>query len=563
MGRYSVDVKANKHIFEAIFTEFLAMQNPNYDKITRVLINNPDVDKNTLSKAKLLTAATKLNIQLPETIRDLLQTRKIRTLSGVAPVTVLTKPFPCPGKCIFCPNDVKMPKSYMSDEPGAQRAYANSFDPYYQTFNRLVALRNMGHNTDKVELIILGGTWSSYPEFYQIWFVKRCFDAMNDFGQSETNQILEPPTDQPMDEALLREIQGETMKETYNQIISVALNAKLAKAKGEVATWEDLFATHKRNETAKIRCIGLVIETRPDEITLDEVVRIRKLGATKVQIGIQSLNNRVLKLNKRGHNARQTRDAINMLRRAGFKIHAHWMPNLYGSTPFVDKIDYLRLFLDKNIRPDELKVYPCSLIASAELMKYYKSGKWHPYSKEQLQGVLEFVFKHTPRYARLTRVIRDIPSTDIVVGNKITNFRQLIKTKSVDIRAREIRGKDVKSENLELKITRYKTGVSQEYFLEQVTYADQITAFLRLSLSKDRAMIREVHVYGQSVDIGKSTPGAAQHVGLGKGLIDTAMKIAIEKGFTELFVISSIGTREYYKKLGFITEDLYQKISLV
>src|SRR3990172_7098370 len=199
---------------------------------------------------------------------------------------------------------------------------------------------------------------------------------------------------------------------TYNAVVGLARNDK--KLAGEDSTWEELFASHAKNVAALCKCTGLVIETRPDEITKDEIVRMRRLGATKVQIGVKSLNDRVLKLNKRGHTAARTAEAFSLLRAAGFKIHAHWMPNLYGSNPEMDIEDYRRLFDDPDFRPDQLKLYPCSLIESAELMQYYQSGVWRPYTHDELLGVLVECFKATPEYCRLTRVVRDIPGTDIV-----------------------------------------------------------------------------------------------------------------------------------------------------
>jgi elongator complex protein 3 len=361
-------------------------------------------------------------------------------------------------------------------------------------------------------------------------------------------------------------------------VVAKALIGKVAGLQEEAATWDELISSQKENETTRSRCVGLVLETRPDEINEEELMRIRKLGGTKIQIGIQSLNDEVLKLNKRGHDSRKTREATNMIRQAGFKIHAHWMPNLYGSDPKKDLEDFKKLFSDDSIKPDELKIYPCSLIASAELMKYYRDGSWKPYSEEELLWLLKEVMQLVPRYCRVTRVIRDIPGTDIVAGNKKTNFRQIVErelakqgNESKDIRAREIRGRPVKEEELKLKTTRYETAVSQEYFLEFITKNDCITGFLRLSLPKienyldelkNKAIIREVHVYGQSLEIGKTKSGKAQHIGLGKSLIKEAEKIAKDEDFSELSVISSIGTRIYYEKNGFSSiknkNQLYQ-----
>lgn len=488
-------------------------------------------------------------------ILEKLKKKPIRTLSGVTPVTVLTKPFPCPGECIFCPADVRMPKSYIANEPGAQRAGQNGFDPYLQVYNRLQAYQEIGHPVGKIELIVLGGTWSAYPESYQIWFIKRLFDGLNDFGAGHDHR----PEIQPID---LQDRLADT--ETYNQ--HIATKTKYLKSQHQTTTWQDLFQSQTQNETAACRCVGLVLETRPDYVSESEVIRLRRLGATKIQIGIQSLSDSVLKLNKRGHTLAQTEAAINLLRQAGFKIHAHWMPNLYGSTPTADIQDYQQMFTNPNIRPDELKIYPCSLIDHTELMDLYHQKKWQPYTQEQLIQVLSFCLTHTPEYCRLTRVIRDIPGTEIVAGNKTTNLRQLLEAtldhqQMWDIRAREIKHRRVNQTDLSLDQIEYQTAVSREIFLQYITVERRIAAFLRLSLPSKpgaRAMIREVHVYGQSITVGQTSTSQAQHSGLGKTLISQAIYIAKQNGYPGISVISAIGTRQYYQKLGFTLADLYQ-----
>lgn len=634
----------------------------------------------------------------PNLVKKLL-IKPTRTISGVTPVTVLTKPFPCPGQCIFCPNDLRMPKSYLSDEPGAQRAERNGFDPYLQTFGRLKALQNIGHEVNKVELIVLGGTWSFYPETYQIWFIKRCFDALNDFSEkkeTEYQELLAKIGDpnyrhHSKNMEVIRNVQNTSKpfegkaSQTYNQIISDRLKneEKTPYILTQKATWQELFVEQEKNETVSCRCVGLVIETRPDKISPKEVIRIRKLGCTKTQIGFQSLNDEVLKLNHRGHNVNSTRYAVKLLRLAGFKIHAHWMANLYGSDPKKDQLDFAKMFEEGDFRPDELKVYPCSLLHTAELMDYYRAGLWKPYTQEELLEVMVFVMTKTPVYCRLTRIIRDIPSTDIVVGNKKTNFREIAQKElqnqnlaATDIRAREIRNKQVIMEDLELKGTWYNTNVGSEIFLEFVTKQKEIAGFLRLflpflgcnqkqiyeerllkqieflDLSKkenldnlestnpdldtdqnqkinlnllkvseiskssdstkkfmfeeqkdiltsfisskqnlefypnteflkqikvrkidfdhpflpelnNSGVIREVHVYGQSVKVGdKSLDGKAQHLGLGSKLVEFAQKIATKIGYQKIAVISSIGTRKYYQKFGFEKEGLYQTKNL-
>ena len=270
----------------------------------------------------------------------------------------------------------------------------------------------------------------------------------------------------------------------------------------------------------------------------------------------------------------KTQQAFDLIRRAGFKIHGHYMPNLYGSNPELDKSDYLKMFSEIYFRPDELKIYPCSLIKTAELMKFYQEGKWNPYSQEELAEVICFTILNTPRYCRLTRIIRDIPSDDIVVGNKFTNFRQIAenfikksKQKVFEIRSREIKNKKFSDNNLKILETRYETNSTNEVFLEYVNDQDEIFGFLRLSLPKissfipelkDCAVIREIHIYGQSTEVGKKDPKNSQHQGLGKNLIKKAEEIASLNRYEKLAVISAIGTRDYYHKNGFELNNLYQ-----
>jgi elongator complex protein 3 len=597
----SLDLNQHRERLVAILHEVVHKPNLSRKQLDQLLRIYPRGNDGTYSRDELITAYRALagTNGLPSfdpAIVERLRRKPVRTSSGVTPVTVLTKPFPCPGECIFCPNDVRMPKSYLSDEPGAQRAEQNSFDPYLQTYTRLLSYHNTGHPTDKIEIIILGGTWSFYPESYQIWFVQRIFDALHDFGKginrmAEVEAALRDASQLHPERNIVNVIlNGARLDQTYNQVVQSVYRDEMRRSReiaqaveqgklprspiDEFATWDELDSAHRENETAACRSVGLVVETRPDYISEEEVLRVRRLGCTKVQIGFQSLNDLVLKLNKRGHTVDATRRAVKLLRQAGFKIHAHWMPNLYGSTPEIDIADYRQMFDDPDFRPDELKIYPCSLIESAELIQHYQDGSWRPYTHDELLHVLAECFRETPEYCRLTRVIRDIPSTDIVVGNQMTNFRQVVEQelqrrgeRSGDIRAREIRFHQVTNDDLRLDELRYATSCSHEVFLQYITPERFIAGFLRLSLPAepsiteeltDAAIIREVHVYGQSLEIGEASPGRAQHSGLGKQLIERAIEIAREHGYRRLAVISAIGTREYYRKRGFEDGSLYQ-----
>lgn len=495
-----------------------------------------------LTKAALVAAyhqlvdsgASHLSPHLLERIRM----KPMRTLSGVTTVTVLTRPYPCPGKCIFCPTDVRMPKSYLPDEPGAMRALEHEFDPYAQVQARIRALANLGHPTDKIELLILGGTWSSYKRDYQEWFVARCFDAMNEVTHAG-HEVHK----------------GKPAADSAPCVVNLP-------------------EIHALNETAPHRNVGLVIETRPDEITPDELRWLRRLGVTRVQLGAQSLDDRLLALNKRGHDVECTRQATALLRAAGFKIVLHWMPNLLGATPQSDRADFARLWHD--LCPDEIKIYPTQLLANTELYEYWQRGEFRPSTTEELIDLIADIKPTIPRYCRVNRVIRDIPSHNVVEGNRRTSLRQDVHaemkrrgTRCQCIRCREVRGKAINSNALILDDLVYRAGTAEEHFLSYVTSDDKLAGFVRLSLpSKDApqtgmsdldeaALIREVHIYGQSLPVGAEQEGMAQHAGLGTRLLAEAERIARENGFARMAVISAVGTRQYYLARGFERGEYY------
>lgn len=515
MSKFDFNPKPYRKILKTII-QALA-EGENYDKVLR---RYPKTKASIFTKAEIIQALRYFGKPIS------LLGKPIRTLSGVVPVTLLTKPYPCPGKCIFCPNDVKMPKSYLSAEPGAQRAKANNFDPYNQVSSRLQSYYANGHSTDKVELIILGGTWSAYPLSYKIWFIYRCFEALNNF--------------KPDRKLNLPQLSGES-------------------------DWFRLFSAQKINETAACRCVGLSIETRPDFITISQLIELRKMGCTKIQIGIQSLSDKVLKLNHRGHTVSATKKAIKLLRQFGFKIQAHWMANLYGSTPKKDVADFKKLFSQKWYRPDELKIYPCSLLATAPLMKYYRLKLWRPYTDQELLSVMKAILPLVPAYCRVSRMIRDFSSNDIVIGNKTTNLRQIVETnlpRIQEIRSREIKDQVINPANLKLRIVTYPASASQEKFIQWVTPTNQICGFLRLSLpyKSNSAMIRELHVYGRSLNL--KAKGKTQHLGLGSKLIQTAKTLSRQNKYQILSVISAVGTREYYRRHGFVDAELYQQFTI-
>lgn len=549
--RRNYDPAQHSAALYAIFQQIQQVPDAEWDyrkSLTPILARFPKEGKGLYSKANLIAGYRHLvaegDLEADPLLEKRITMKPMRTQSGVAPVTVLTAPAGCPGKCIFCPDDWRMPKSYIYDEPGCQRAERDGFDPYKQTLGRITAFESIGHTADKVELLILGGTWSAYSRNYREWFVQRCFDAMNAAGNPDYR-----------DSASLAEAQAHNVN-----------------------------ATHRN--------VGLVIETRPDWITPDEIRHLRQLGVTKVQIGVQSLDDEILTLNQRGHDVDSVRQALGLLRTAGFKLHLHWMPNLYGATPEKDRADFARFFDDPAIRPDELKIYPCSLIADTGLYDLWQAGKYHPYSLDEMVDLLADVKPTIPPYTRVNRLFRDIPAHHIQAGVRLSNLRQVVHDELARrgqpcgcIRCHEIKRRQVDADDLVLRTYTYDTDLTREHFLyfathEQSSQSGLIAGFLRLSLPLapnagsraflpeivESAMIREVHVYGPALNIGKENDGegplGAQHVGLGTRLLEEARRISRAAGFRQISVIAATGTRGYYAARGFEQGELYMNAPL-
>jgi elongator complex protein 3 len=452
----------------------------------------------------------------------------IRSQSGIATVTVITEPYPCPGRCVYCPTEARAPKSYLTNEPAMMRAVRNDYDPYRQVTSRMDTLHQTGHATDKIELIIKGGTWSFYPEAYQQEFIQRCLDAANG-------------------------IEAESLEDAQ-----------------------------RRNETAAHRIIGLTIETRPDYINESEIRRLRELGVTRVELGVQSLNERVLELIVREHTTAEVRGATALLRNAGFKIAYHLMPNLPGATPEDDRETFHELFENPAYRPDAMKIYPCVVIESAELSRWWKEGRYQPYDDETLIELLADVKALVPPYVRIERVIRDIPSTSIVAGCKVTNLRETVLRRMAQqgrrcrcIRCRQVR--DQASGSFELRRRDYEANDGREVFLSfEEPSTDKLAAFLRLRLLRvnarglpgaadhwwgvlsGAALIRELHTYGRHLSLHDRRDDAVQHRGFGRQLLAEAERIARDEfGFTRMAVIAGIGVREYYRRFGYALEETY------
>jgi elongator complex protein 3 len=445
-------------------------------------------------------------IKTSHNIELLLRTRPVRSLSGIVNVAVLTKPYPCPGQCLFCPNEKGIPKSYLSGEPAVERAKSLKYDPFNQVKQRLEMLKAEGHPTDKIELRIIGGTWSYYPRAYRNQFIKRCFEAC---------------------------------------------------LKNRTKTLEQ---AQKLNEKSEQRIIGISIETRPDFINEREIKHLRELGITMVELGIQSIYDSILKLNRRGHGIKEIITATRLLKDAGFKVLYQMMLNLPGSSIKKDREMFKELFSNQDFQPDLLKIYPCALLKQAPLYNYWKKGNYKPYTTEQLKSLIESIKEIIPPYVRIQRITRDIPSNLIVEGSsKTSNLRQLINNdfkKCRCIRCREIKENYSPKEPLRLLKKTYPASNGKEIFLS-FENKNKLYSLLRLRIaSEKKAIIRELHTYGQMVPIGKSK-NAAQHKGLGKKLMEEAEKIVKSMKIKKISVISGVGARDYYRKLGYRLENTY------
>lgn len=462
----------------------------------------------------------------------ILLSRHIRTQSGVAVVAVLTKSYPCPGKCIYCPTEKDMPKSYLSNEPAVMRAIDSSFDPYLQVQNRLRSLELNGHSTDKIELIVMGGTFSYFPKSYQRKFITRCFQAANDYPK------------------------------------------KLATYKTQLSNEEYLLKEQKKNEKAKHRIVGLTLETRPDYIDEKEIINFRKLGCTRVELGVQSIYDDVLILNKRGHLIDETIKATKLLKDAGFKINYHMMPGLPGSSSARDFKMFKQLFNGMEFQPDMLKIYPTVVLKNSLLYRNWKRGNYKPLTDKTFEKlVLKIKAEAITPYVRIARLVRDVPTTSIIAGPVVSNLRQIIGHKSSCpcIRCREVRANYTIKEEIVLDRINYQASNGDEIFLQYVSPdKKKLFAMLRLRIPhdhnrihsiavlKDAALIREVHTYGKLAKIDKLHKDSPQHIGLGKKLLIAAEKIAKEEyGLAKIVVISGVGVRGYYKKSGYKLKDTY------
>ncbi|PJA86781.1 MAG: tRNA uridine(34) 5-carboxymethylaminomethyl modification radical SAM/GNAT enzyme Elp3 [Candidatus Moranbacteria bacterium CG_4_9_14_3_um_filter_42_9] len=522
--------------------EFLNLKKELCGKMQLPLPTNADLREHY----EKMIAAGKIRRQ-PK-LEKLLLSRRIRTQSGVAIVAVLTKSYPCPGRCIYCPTESGMPKSYLSNEPAVMRAISAKFNPYRQVQNRLRSLELNGHKTEKIELIVMGGTFSFLPKHYQKWFITECFRACNDYGVHKVRKVRKSIRSKGIDEILLRE--------------------------------------QHRNEKAKHRIIGVTLETRPDYIDEKEIINFRNLGSTRVELGVQSIYDPVLKANRRGHGVEATIHATKLLKDAGFKINYHIMPGLPGSSLKMDLKMFKELFRNSSFQPDMLKIYPTVVVKNSALYNLWKKGNYKALTDRQFEKfILEIKKSFIPPYVRIARLVRDVPATSIVDGPKISNIRQLIAHRSACrcIRCREVGAHYDIWEKVVLDRIDYEASKGKEIFLQYVTQdKKKLFALLRLRIPsnhnrghfipalRNAAIVREIHTYGKLKPINterkhslpaslrEALQAGPQHIGLGKKLMLEAEKIAKKEfGLDKVVVISGVGVREYYKKLGYRQKDTY------
>lgn len=453
----------------------------------------------------------------------LLTTRSVRTLSGVTPFAVMTKPYVCPGLCTFCPLELGMPKSYLSDEPAAARAKQMNFDPKLQIESRLTQLDETGHDTDKIELIVIGGTFSNYPESYKRSFFKDMIDTING-----------------------------TVSNTLEE-------------------------AQIYNESASRRIVGISIETRPDWIDDKEVKLLRELGVTKIQVGVQAFDEVILKRIKRGHTLDRVGEATRLLKDSGIKVCYHFMPNLPGSNPELDKKMAHIMYEDPRFKPDFVKIYPAQVIPGTEMFREWERGEFTPYEDELLKDVLKELKKITPPFVRIDRLVRDISKKWVAAGTKATNMRQYIQAEMKQegwsckcIRCREVKARDYTTHPVLHDLTIDTLGGTEHLLTYELE--GRLYSLLRLRLPDSSstlfpelagcAIVRELHTYGKTVVHDEKTSTKTQHRGLGKLLMAQAESVAKDAGYKKLAVISSIGTRDYYRKLGYEREGLYMTKSI-
>ncbi len=520
-------------------------------QIIESLLEIPEPTRESVNKIKLETAGalglarvvpnseiiTCLRPDERSKLLHVLKRKETRTISGVTIVAVMTRPWPCPHNtpCVYCPGgpDHNLPQSYTGYEPAAMRGAQNRYDPYMQVRSRIEQLRAIGHTVDKVELIVMGGTFPSAPSEYQMSFIKGCLDAV--------------------------------------------IGAKT----------QSLEEAKRLAETARIRNIGITVETRPDWAGKEQVNQLLSMGVTRVELGVQTLANRVYDLIKRRHTVEDVVEATRVLKDAGMKVVYHLMPGLPGSCFKADLEGFKKVFFDADFKPDMIKIYPCLVLGGTELFKWWKDGTFNPYSTEEAVRFITEIKKFVPPWVRIMRVQRDIPAQLVEAGVKESNLRQLamkrLASKGIAcrcIRCREVGHKRLRDrhqqclDHVEVLSTEEEASGGVDVFLSAEDSANDILiGYLRLRMPSYRAhrpeivdenasIVRELHVCGALVPVGEHTPGAWQHKGYGGALLEEAERKTEEYGKSKVVIISGLGAKRYFKRRGYRYDGPYMSKTL-
>lgn len=468
----------------------------------------------------------------------IIRRKATRAISGVTVIAVMTKPYPCPQPepCAYCPGGPTQgsPQSYTGYEPAALRGKQNSFDPYEQVKSRIRQLTAIGHKVDKVELIIMGGTFPATPVEYQTWFIQRCLDALTD---------------------------------------KTSVNLEEAKSNAEIS---------------KTRNVGITVETRPDWAKQPHIDAMLDMGVTRIELGVQNPDDEIYRLVGRTHTVADVVEATRIAKDSGLKIVYHMMPGMPGSNHQKDLDAFKRIFTDSDFKPDMIKIYPCLTIAGTKAYEWYQNGTYEPYTTEEAANLIAEIKKTIPTWVRLMRVQRDIPARLILAGVKKSDLRELVQTKLKAqgsrcqcIRCREVGHRlavdQVKPDLEKIKILtqRCEASEGQEFFISAEDPENNVLlGYLRMRVPSTKthrpeitavpsAIVRELHVYGQLVPVGKHTEGATQHKGYGQILLKEAERLAGEElGLKKLLVISALGTRRYYMRFGYEHDGVYVSKSL-
>ncbi|MBI2656518.1 tRNA uridine(34) 5-carboxymethylaminomethyl modification radical SAM/GNAT enzyme Elp3 [Candidatus Woesearchaeota archaeon] len=601
-----------------------------------------------------------------EKFKELLSLKPVRTISGVAPIALMSEPYPCPhtmqgiGPCTYCPGGPgsafgNVPQSYTGKEPSTRRAIRNSYDPYLIVFNRLEHYVAMGRVPDKAEIIIQGGTFTFFPKAYQEYFVKYALKAMNDFSRLffskdgnldilKFKKFFELPRVLSEEDKRIKKTQQKLLyiknldlnnlkvkekaeylffgddvfigdffkinnvqnfnalrKIEYNNANEINVseqNTKLSIIENSIQNPNTTSIKHiqqklnnednknitlkqmqKENETSFIRCVGLTIETKSDFGKLYHGNLMLELGCTRVEIGVQSIYDDVLEATSRGNTVNDNIESISILKDLGFKINAHYMPGLPLTTKEMDLHGLKQLFENPDYRPDMLKIYPCMVMEGTKLYEDWKAGKFTPLTTKEAAGIIAGAKQHVPKWCRIMRVQRDIPTFVTASGVDRTNLRQYVEKICIEknikckcIRCREAgffikSNKKINFNNIQTTVTEYEASQGKEIFIAAEDLANDVlfgfcrlrfpSQFLRDEITKDSALIRELHVFSPSVQIGKKDEASFQHKGIGRSLLIKAEEIARQNGKDKMVILSGIGAREYFRKIGYELEGVY------